>query len=79
VCGPPVGWIGAERYRARPRHGRTAGRRSLAAGGEPTTVVLPALVPRHIYQEPLHDQRELALTLVLLRVVITSSPVLLPG
>ncbi len=44
---------------------------------EPVTVVLPALVTRHVWQEPLHNQLEYVLTLALLgkpNVVIASVP-----
>jgi amino acid transporter len=49
---------------------------------EPVTVVLPALVTRHIWQEPLHNQLEFVLTVALLgkpNVVIATVPTRLAG
>jgi len=47
----------------------------------PVTVVLPAVLPRHLWEEPLHNQLEYILTIALLgkpNVVITSVPTRLP-
>ena len=49
---------------------------------EPVTVVIPTIVPAHLWQEPLHNQIEYALSLALIgkpNVVIASVPVRLRG
>jgi amino acid transporter len=48
----------------------------------PVTVVIPTIVPAHVWQDPLHNQLEYALSLAFLgkpNVVIASVPVKLPG
>jgi hypothetical protein len=53
-----------------------------AASKVPVTVAIPTIVPAHVWQEPLHNQLEYALSLALLgkpNVVIASVPVKLPG
>jgi hypothetical protein len=53
-----------------------------AASKTPVTVAIPTIVPAHVWQEPLHNQLEYALSLALLgkpNVVIASVPVKLPG
>jgi amino acid transporter len=55
----------------------------LAAGAaEPVTVVIPTIVTTHVWQEPLHNQLEYALTVALFGrpdVIIASVPVRLTG
>jgi amino acid transporter len=49
-----------------------------ARSEQPVTVVIPTVVPEHIWQEPLHNQLEYALSLALLdkqNVVVASVPV----
>ncbi len=53
-----------------------------AASKTPVTVAIPTIIPAHIWQEPLHNQLEYALSLALLgkpNVVIASVPVKLFG